>query len=117
VLAGWTAVLAGCDTNSTMRVQNAVLLLCMGQAKETDHCRSYLTLMYLISSLKVMASPKCSGSHLTPVNISPAYLTQFSRLDLPDGASLIEPHLIHAAYLIQPPWPILPDQVYLIHSP
>jgi hypothetical protein len=117
VLAGWTAVLTGCDTNSTMCVQNALLLLCMGQAKETDHCWSYLTLMYLISSLEVMASPKCLGSHLTPVNISPAYLTQFSRLDLPDVASLIEPHLIHAAYLIQPPWPSLPNKVYLIQSP
>ncbi len=114
MLAGWTAVLAGCDTNSTMCVQNALLSLCMGQAKETDHFWSYL--MYLISSLEVMAS-KCLGTHLAPVNISPAYLIQFSRLDLPDVASLIEPHLIHAAYLIQPPWPILPDQVYLIHSP
>ena len=117
MLAGWTAVLAGCDTNSTMCVQNALLLLCMGQAKETDHCWSYLMLLYLISSLEVMAPPKCLGSHMTPVNISPAYLIQFSRLDLPDVASLIEPHLIHAAYLLQPPWPILSDQVYLIQSP
>jgi hypothetical protein len=53
----------------------------------------------------------------TGEHFSSLYLIQFSRLDLPDVASLIEPHLIHAAYLLQPPWPILSDQVYLIQSP